>query len=72
MTAAKAEILARIRAVDRGAPSPGPRRYSRAGGLDGAARVALFCSRVADYRADVRRVSPGEVAAVIATVCGER
>ncbi len=72
MTTAKAEILARIRALNRGTPVPVPRRYSRTGTLDEAARVALFCSRVADYRADVRRVSADEVVAVIGLVCRER
>jgi L-lactate dehydrogenase complex protein LldG len=72
MTTARAEILARIRAVDRGTPAPVPRLYARAGTLDGAARIALFCSRVADYRADVRHVSADEVAAEIGSVCQAR
>jgi L-lactate dehydrogenase complex protein LldG len=72
MTAAKEEILAHVRAVDRGTPAPVARRYIRTGGLDRAARVARFCSRVADYRADVRRLSADEVAAAIDSVCRER
>jgi L-lactate dehydrogenase complex protein LldG len=48
---ARDEILARIRAVDRGPALPIPRNYRRTG----STAVDLFCDRVADYRADVRR-----------------
>ena len=72
MTTAKAEILARIRAVNRGTPVPVPRRYSRTGTLDGTARIALFCARVADYQADVRHVPADGLAAEIGLVCRER
>jgi L-lactate dehydrogenase complex protein LldG len=72
MTAAKEEILARIRAVDRTPPSSVDRTYRRAGKLDADARTDLFTKRVADYRADVRVVAPGEVAAAIESACLER
>ena len=70
--AAKAEILARIRAVDRGAPPAVPREYRRTGELGPAARVALFSERVADYRAEVHRIGSGSVAEAVAAVCLER
>ena len=72
MTTARAEILARIRAVDRGTPDPAPRRYARAGTLDRPGCVALFCSRVAEYQADVRHVSASGLAAEIGVVCRAR
>ena len=51
-----------------------PPRRSRAatgaaGTADAAARVALFCERVGEYRADVRRVPAAREAAEIAAVC---
>ena len=69
MSGARAEILARIRAVDRGAAGPVLRAYRRNGTLDDAERVDRFCERVADYRADVRRVD--DVARAVDDVCGE-
>jgi len=55
VSAARDAILARIREVPRGIPAPVPRDYRRLGALDADARVALFCDRVGDYRAEVRR-----------------
>ena len=72
MTTAREEILARIRAVDRPGPSPVPRRYRCVGELDADARTKLFAERVADYRADVRELGPGDVAAAIGSACLER
>jgi L-lactate dehydrogenase complex protein LldG len=69
VSGARAEILARIRAADRGAAGPLPRAYRRSGTLGGAERIDRFCERVADYRADVRRVD--DVARAVARVCGE-
>jgi len=69
---AKAAILARIRAVDRGAPPAVPHDYRRTSVLGVEERAALFSERVADYRADVRRVGAADVAAAIAAVCSER
>lgn len=60
---AREEILGRVRAALAGAPEPPiaavPRRPS---GEDGDT-VALFCERVADYRAVVERCTPGRLAA---------
>ena len=40
-----------------------------AGALGRDERIELFCQRVGEYRADVRRVAEAELAAVITTVC---
>lgn len=72
MTAARDEILARIRAIDRGSPALVVPEYRRAGGLDSRARVDLFAQRVADYRADVRVLAPGDVASAIGSALLER
>jgi L-lactate dehydrogenase complex protein LldG len=69
MTAAKAEILARIRAVSPAGDASAPRGYRRSGTLGAAARTALFAERVADYRAEVREVAATDVANAIASVC---
>jgi L-lactate dehydrogenase complex protein LldG len=60
MTTARDEILARIRAIARQAPKPVERAYRRTTSRDGI--VERFCERVADYRADVHRVSADEIA----------
>jgi L-lactate dehydrogenase complex protein LldG len=70
VSAARDEILARIRAVDRTSPAAVDRSYRRAGSLARDARVELFAERVADYRADVRIVS--NVAGAVASVCAGR
>ena len=72
MTAARDEILGRIRAIDRTPPAPIERGYRRVGNLDCDARVDLFAERVEDYRADVRVVAPGDVATAIESACLER
>src|SRR5690242_16264497 len=66
MSTARDAILARIRAVERSAAPTSPAVYRRLGALTSDARVALFCDRVSGYRADVRRVGTGEVAAAVA------
>ena len=72
MSAARDEILERIRAAvgDARPPAPVVRDYRRAGGGAAADRVALFCERAGEYRADVRRVD--DVAVAVADVCRER
>jgi len=72
VSAAREQILARIRAVDRAQPEAAPRGYRRSGTLDVEARVELFAGRVADYRADVRRIDASGVAAAIGGACRER
>jgi L-lactate dehydrogenase complex protein LldG len=72
MSTARDEIIRRIRAVDR-APGPSPRRnYRRAGRLASDTRLARFCERVSDYRADVRRIATDRIAAEIAAACRDR
>jgi L-lactate dehydrogenase complex protein LldF len=72
MTAARDEILARIRAVNRTSPSAVQLEYRRVGGLDSYARVDLFARRVADYRADVRVLGVGDLATAIRSAFLER
>jgi L-lactate dehydrogenase complex protein LldG len=71
LSAAKAEILARVR--DALGPSPAvpdvPRAYRAAGSLPrDAAAVDLFCERVAEYRATVYRVAVAEVPATVRAI----
>jgi L-lactate dehydrogenase complex protein LldG len=68
---AREVVLGRVRAAlgnARPAP-PATRAYRTAGSLDRPARVALFCERVGAYRADVRRLRSGGVAAGVADAC---
>jgi L-lactate dehydrogenase complex protein LldG len=69
MTDARAAILRRIRDIPRDSPSPFPRSYRTSGTLSLEARVDLFCERVGDYRAEVRRVDRRDVAEAIADAC---
>jgi len=73
VSAARDEILARVRAALRDVPasepadaSALPRDYRRTGALSAEARVALFAARCADYRATVRRVAADALPAAIA------
>lgn len=74
MSAAREEVLRRVRAALRDVPagerSEIPRPYRRT--LEGVDVVERFAERVADYRATVRRVAPGEVAAAVAVACAQR
>ena len=69
MSDARSVVLARVR--DALGPSPRvpeiPRRYRR-GGAEGTDVVDLFCTRVADYRAHVRRTDDPEAA--VRAACG--
>jgi L-lactate dehydrogenase complex protein LldG len=66
---ARAAILARIGAVGAWDAPPAERDYRVGGSLGGSALVDLFCERVADYRAEVRRVASHAVAAEVASAC---
>ena len=71
MTAARDEVLARLRAALEGAPPPGPipRGYRRDD--SGPPDVELFVDRLVDYKAVVSRCGPADVAgAVGATLDG--
>jgi len=74
MSDARSEILDRIAAAVGGSPDVAPvvRDYRRYGALTSAERVARFCERVSDYRADVRRIEPTSVAAEVDATCRER
>ena len=71
---ARETVLARVRAAlaDCAPDVDVPRDYRRA---DDRSREQLahgFAARVADYRATVRRASPGELRDVLSALCGER
>jgi len=68
MSSAREEILRRAHVS--AAPVPVERAYRRQGTLDDEQRVALFCERVGEYRADVRRCD--DVAAVVASLGARR
>jgi L-lactate dehydrogenase complex protein LldG len=67
---ARDEILARVSSAIAGAEAPEPpRMYRRALGGDREQLVALFCSRVADYRAKVHRIGAVEIPDTVAAIC---
>jgi len=72
MTDARAEILARIEGIPRLAAAAVPRGYRRAGARSPAERVDLFCERVSDYRAEVRRTRAATVGGVVDAECVSR
>ena len=63
MSAAREEILARVRAAMGGAERAAPqaRAYRRRGELGLEQRVELLAQRLRDYRAEVRRVTESEI-----------
>ena len=66
MSTARDEILQQVRAAKAATAGPIPRDYRRRGTLDHEQRVALFCERVGEYRAEVHRLGEGEVADFLA------
>lgn len=71
MTDARTELLGRIRSVTHGAPPVAiPTEFRSRGTLDPSMRVARFCERVGDYRAEVRRVT--DVGEAVAAAARER
>lgn len=66
---AREEILGRIASAGRLSVEAASREYRVGGTLTAGARVDLFCDRVADYRAEVRRVAAGSVASEVRNVC---
>ena len=74
MNGARELILGRVRAALRAAPPPEPvaRAYGHAGAADREALVELLCRRLADYKAEVRRVGGGEIGRAVGEVCDER
>ena len=74
MSGAREVVLDRIRsALGPGAAVPDvSRAYRGAGAPGGGDVVALFCERVADYKATVRRVAVAELPAAVAAACADR
>jgi L-lactate dehydrogenase complex protein LldG len=77
MTGAREAVLARVRAALRPATHVPevPRAYREAGALGAggdSVTVELFCERVADYQATVRRVSGEELPGALAAACEQR
>jgi L-lactate dehydrogenase complex protein LldG len=71
MTDARAELLGRIRSATRGAPPVAiSTEFRSRGTLDPSMRVARFCERVGDYRAEVRSVT--DVAEAVLAAARER
>lgn len=70
MTTARDEILALVRWATPAADQPIPRAYRRESARPGI--VERFCERVADYRAEVRRVARGSVDEEIESVLSVR
>lgn len=74
MSTAREEILDRVRGALAGSAPPEPvvRAY-RCGGSGNRARVVeLLCERLADYKAEVRRVDESDLPAAIAETCAAR
>jgi len=67
---ARAEVLGSIRSALGGAPAVPevPRDYHGPGAAE--VDLGVFCERVADYRAEVHRVSESELAGALAEACG--
>jgi len=67
VSAAREDVLARVREALGPAPRiPDiPRGYRTAGTLPRDGVVELFCERVSEYQATVRRVAPGDVDAAV-------
>jgi L-lactate dehydrogenase complex protein LldG len=67
-------VLGRVRSALAGAPSvpSAPRLYRRQGTLDREGRVALFCERAGDYRAEVRRVPSSTLAGAVGQALASR
>lgn len=69
VSSARDAVLERVRAAISGAEASSvDRAYRRAGERAHDAVVELFCQRVADYRADVRRTSPERVGASVTAI----
>ncbi|HZO33630.1 MAG TPA: hypothetical protein VFB17_01005, partial [Gaiellaceae bacterium] len=71
LTDSRTLLLRRVTAaVSHLPPAPQPARdYRREGDLDAEQRTALFCARVDEYRAAVRRIGADDVAEAVAETC---
>lgn len=72
MTAARDEILARVRAaIGTGPPNNAlPHAYRTTGSLDATGRISLLAERLAEYRAQVEQTSEAALRPVLAQVAG--
>lgn len=77
MSAAREEVLARVRAAladvprDEPAGEPPPVGYEVDSGLSPSAAVGRFAERVSEYRAEVRRADPSGVGAAVAVALAD-
>jgi L-lactate dehydrogenase complex protein LldG len=76
MSTAREEVLARVRGALRDVPADErpedvgvARDYARSLDAEPAVLVDQLAERIAEYRAEVHRVGPGELAAAIAAAC---
>ncbi len=66
MSAARDVVLTRVRrSISGSTAAPVSREFRRKGRLDSRSRLELLCERIEDYRAEVRRVPRGGLAAAI-------
>ncbi|HYT09274.1 MAG TPA: LUD domain-containing protein [Mycobacteriales bacterium] len=74
MSAARDEVLARVRRALRDAPAAPevPRAYRTHGDLDTAALLDLLGDRLVDYRAGVRRTAPEDLDATLTAALADR
>jgi L-lactate dehydrogenase complex protein LldG len=74
MSAAREQILERIAATGTAGASARSTAhdYQRSGTLGPDERSELFCRRVSEYRAEVRRVTEAELARAVSLVCAAR
>jgi L-lactate dehydrogenase complex protein LldG len=74
MTAARDEVLARIRLALGDAPEPVsiPRGYRHEGDLPRAAVLDLFVDRLVDYKAAVRRCGPASLEETLVSALADR
>jgi L-lactate dehydrogenase complex protein LldG len=73
VSTARDDILARVRAaLGPAPPAPAvPREYRAAGTLARDGVVDLFCERVSEYQATVRRVAAGDLDAAVRAALGD-
>ena len=78
MSAARDEILGRIRAALRDVPFseaasdvPVARDYRHSDDRPHPELIELLCERISDYQAEVRRVAPAEVAGAVQDACAD-
>jgi len=74
VSAAREEILGRVRSALAGSAAPEPvvRAYRRGGISDRAQAVELLCERLVDYNCEVRRIAESDLSAAIAEACAAR